>query len=408
MNKKNIWIINQYAGSIYHGKEYRSPSIARELVKKGYNVTIISASHSHHFKNAPKIHGNYTLTDIDGVKYLWIKIGNYSESKSYKRLLSMFQFLIKCFFVPLKKLDKPDYIIVSSPSPLPILNGIYFKKKFNAKLVFEVRDLWPLSVVELGNVSSKSLFIRFLSYIEKTAYKKSDLVISLLPNAKEYMVSQGLDAKKFLCVPNGIDVKLLTTRKEASTSITKQFDTSKFIVGYAGALGIANNLYALIDAAELLKDKKDIEFVLLGGGSEETKLREYANKKELNNIIFPGSIAREEVHNTLEYFDICYLGLQKSALFQYGVSPTKLYDYMAVAKPILYAIDSGNHPVKDANCGLEVNTGNPNDIADAILKFYKMDTKKRKQLGENGYNALIDNYTFDKLTEKIIENLEAL
>ena len=141
MCKKSIWIINQYSGSIYHGKEYRSPSIARELVKQGYSVTIISASHSHHFKSAPIINGNHTLKDIDGVKYLWVKTSSYKESKSYKRLLSMFQFLVKCFFIPLKKLEKPDYIIVSSPSPLPILNGIYFKKKFSAKLVFEVRDL---------------------------------------------------------------------------------------------------------------------------------------------------------------------------------------------------------------------------------------------------------------------------
>jgi glycosyltransferase involved in cell wall biosynthesis len=271
-----------------------------------------------------------------------------------------------------------------------------------------VRDLWPLSVIELGNMSPKSLFIRFLSYLEKIAYKHSDLVISVLSNAKEYMVTQGLEAKKFLCVPNGIDLKLLSTRKKVPTNIIKQLDTSKFIIGYAGALGIANNLYALIDAAELLKDKEGIEFVLLGGGSEETKLKEYANKKKLNNIIFPGSVAREEVHNTLEYFDVCYLGLQKSALFQYGVSPTKLYDYMAVSKPILYAIDSGNHPVKDANCGIEVNSGNPKDIADAILKFYKMDEKQRRQLGINGYDTLVDNYTFDKLTEKIIENLETL
>ncbi|MCK5539157.1 MAG: glycosyltransferase family 4 protein, partial [Bacteroidales bacterium] len=258
------------------------------------------------------------------------------------------------------------------------------------------------------NMSSKNLFIKFLSYIEKTAYKNSDLTISLLPNAKKYMVSKGLEADKFLCVPNGIDLTLLNNRKEVPPNIAKQFDKSKFIIGYAGALGIANNLYALIDAAELLKDREDIEFILLGGGSEETKLRKYADKKKLNNIIFPGSVAREEVHNTLEYFDICYLGLQKSTLFQYGVSPTKLYDYMAVAKPILYAIDSGNHPVEEANCGIEVNTGNPTDIADVILKFYKMDINERKKLGTNGYNALLDNYTFDKLTEKIIENLETL
>jgi len=408
MNKKNIWIFNQYSGSVYHGKEYRSPSIARELTKKGYNVTIIAASHSHHFKDAPEINGKYTLKDIDGVKYLWVRTGNYLESKSYKRLWGMFQFLFTCFFLPLKKLNEPDYIIVSSPSPLPILNGIYFKKKFDAKLIFEVRDLWPLSVIELGNMSPKNLFIRFLSYIEKTAYKNSDLVISLLPNAKEYMVSQGLKTKKFLCVPNGIDLNLLNSRKKAPEDIVKQFNTSKFIIGYAGALGIANNLYAFIDAAELLKDIKDIEFVLLGGGSEETKLQEYAKHKNLDNIVFPGSVLRDEVHATLEYFDICYLGLKQSSLFKYGVSPTKLYDYMAVSKPILYAIDSGNHPIEEAKCGIEVNTGNPNDIAGAILKLYKMDEDSRKKLGMNGYDALVDGYTFDKLTKKIIENIEVL
>ena len=260
----------------------------------------------------------------------------------------------------------------------------------------------------MGNISTKSLFIRLLSYIEKTAYNKSDLVISLLPNAKEYMISQGLRAEKFLCIPNGIDIELLNMRKEVPDSIIKQLDTSKFVIGYAGALGIANDLYALIDAAELLKDQENIEFVLLGGGSEETKLRYYTNEKELDNIIFPGSVDRAEVHGVLEHFDVCYLGLQKSALFQYGVSPTKLYDYMAAAKPILYAIDSGNHPVKDANCGIEINTGNPKDIADAILKFYKMDIEKRRQIGINGYNMLVDNFTFDKLTEKIIKKLETL
>ena len=405
---KKIWIINQYAGSVYHGKEYRSPSIARELAKKGYDVTIISASHSHHFKNAPETFGNHTLKDIDGVKYVWVKTGNYPESKSYKRLLSMFQFLFKCFFLPIKKLSKPDYIIVSSPSPLPILNSIYFKKKFDAKLIFEVRDLWPLSVIELGNMSHKNLFIRFLSYIEKTAYKHSDLVISLLPNAKEYMVSKGLETKKFLCVPNGIDLELLNKWKKAPDNITKQFNKSKFIIGYAGALGIANNLYAFIDAAELIKDNTEIEFVLLGGGSEETKLQKYAKDKHLHNIIFPGSVSRDEVHATLEYFDICYLGLKQSPLFRYGVSPTKLYDYMAVAKPILYAIDSGNHPVEEAKCGIEINSGDPIDIANAILELYKMDISERQKLGNNGYHALIENYTFDKLTEKIIKNMEIL
>lgn len=406
---KTVWIINQYAGSVYHGKEYRSPAIARELTKRGYRVTIISASHSHHFKQAPEVAKTFTVKTIEGVDYLWIKQRKYNASKSFKRLLNMFQFMIKCFFLPIKQMEKPDYIIVSSPSPLPILNGIYYKKKFNAKLIFEVRDLWPLSVVELGNVSSKHPLVRFLSFIEKTAYKQSDLVISVPPEAKRYMLTQGLSEKKYMVLPNGIDPKLLKDRKAPPESIRRQIDRSEFIVGYAGALGIANNLYALIDAAEIVsKTHDDILFVLLGAGSEEKKLKAYARTKGSGNIIFPGYVAREEVHALLRYFDVCYLGLQKSPLFQHGVSPTKLFDYMAAAKPILYAVDSGNHPVEDAECGIEVRSGNPRDIAKAIIAFYTMDKKEREKLGSNGYQTLLNRYTFDTLTDTLIQKMETL
>ena len=406
---KCIWIINQYAGSVYHGKEYRSPAIARALTKRGYDVTIISSSHSHHFKKAPQVKGLYTQKTIENVRHLWVRTEYSPDSKSYKRLMNMFEFVIKSFFLPHKKLPEPDFIIVSSPSPLPIFNGIYFKRKFRAKLIFEVRDLWPLSVIELGNMSPKHPLVRFLSFVEKTAYSRSDLVISLLKNAGPYMQTQGLDEKKFLYVPNGIDTALLQSKKSAPQTLIEQIDVEKFVVGYAGALGIANNLYALIDAAEILVDYKGLQIVLLGSGSEEKKLKVYAEKKGLKNVIFPGSVTREEVHDVLNCFDVCYLGLQKSPLFHYGVSPTKLYDYMAVSKPILYAIDSGNHPVVDANCGIEVNSGKAEDIAEAIITFYKkMSSNKRKRLGDNGYEVLVGNFTFDKLTDKIIERMESL
>jgi len=406
---KCTWIINQYAGSVYHGKEYRSPSIARALVKKGFDVTIISSSHSHHFKKAPQIEGRYTQKIIDNVRYLWVRTKHSSASKSYKRLMSMFEFMIKSFFLPHKKLPKPDFIIVSSPSPLPIFNGIYFKWKFGAKLIFEVRDLWPLSVIELGNMSPKHPLVKFLSFVEKTAYIRSDLVVSLLKNAEPYMQKQGLKEGKFIYVPNGIDSALLQGKKSAPRSVVERIDADKFVVGYAGALGIANNLYALIDAAEILVDHEDVQIVLLGSGSEEKKLKAYVEKKGLKNVVFPGSVTREEVHDVLSHFDVCYLGLQRSPLFYYGVSPTKLYDYMAVSKPILYAIDSGNHPVIDANCGIEVNSGKAEEIAEAIITFYKeMSSEERETLGRNGYAVLIKDFTFDELTGKIIEKMESL
>lgn len=400
---KNIWIINQYSGSKHHKKEYRSPSIAKELVKLGYSVTIISSTHSHHFTHAPTITEKYTLDEIDNVKYLWIKTKKYSESKSIKRIFSMFEFVTKLFFIPLEKLDRPDYIFVSSPAPLPILNGIYFKRKFHAKLIFEVRDLWPLSIIELGDVSPKNIFVVFLKFIESLAYKKSDYVISVLSHAREYMMNAGMNKSKFHYVPNGIDKSLINTQAKAKEELLDKIPADKFIVGYAGALGIANDIYTFINVAEFLKDRKEIFFVLVGDGSEKSKLLKYTKGKNLDNVLFLGSVARNEVHSVLQTFDLCYLGLQNQPLFKYGVSPTKLFDYMAAAKPIVYVIDSGNHPVMDANCGYEAMPGDVESIANAIIRLYNLSQEERDIMGKNGYAYLQENYTYDSLAKKIID-----
>lgn len=399
----NIWIINQYSGSKYHKKEYRSPSLAKGLTKLGYNVTIISSTHSHHFTAAPDVNKLYTLDEIDNVKYFWIKTKKYSESKSIRRILNMFEFMFKLFFMPLGQLDKPDYILVSSPAPLPILNAVYFKRKFNAKLIFEVRDLWPLSIIELGNVSPKNPFIVFLKFIEKFAYKKSDYVISVLSHAKEYMISMGMDKNKFFYVPNGVDKALINTHISVCEEQLAKIPDNKFVIGYTGSLGIANDIYTFIDVAEQLKDHADLFFVLVGDGSEKDKLIKYAKSKKIDNLLFFGSVARNEVHTVLKRFDVCYLGLQNQPLFKYGVSPTKLFDYMAAARPIIYVIDSGNHPVIDANCGYEAIPGNAKSIAGAIMKLYSLSQQERDIMGRNGYEYLQENHTYDKLAQKIID-----
>ncbi len=399
----NIWIINQYSGSKYHKKEYRSPSLAKELAKLGYNVTIISSTHSHHFTAAPEVNKLYTADEIDNVKYFWVKTKKYSESKSIRRILNMFEFMFKLFFAPLEQLDRPDYIFVSSPAPLPILNAVYFKRKFNAKLIFEVRDLWPLSIIELGNVSPKNPFIVFLKFIERFAYKKSDYVISVLSHAKEYMMSMGMDKSKFFYVPNGVEKTLNDRHISVSKERLAKIPYNKFIIGYTGSLGIANDIYTFIDVAEKLKKHKDIFFVLVGDGSEKGKLIKYAERKKIDNLLFFGSVAKNEVPAILKRFDVCYLGLQNQPLFKYGVSPTKLFDYMAAAKPILYVIDSGNHPVIDANCGYEAIPGDVKSIADTIIKLYSLNQQERDIMGENGYEYLQENYTYDKLAQKIID-----
>jgi glycosyltransferase involved in cell wall biosynthesis len=170
------------------------------------------------------------------------------------------------FKLPIRNLEQPNVIIVSSPSLFPILAGYKWSRKFRAKLIFEVRDIWPLTLVELGGYSSNHPFIKMMEWFEKFAYKKADKVISVLPLAYKHMEKQGLDLKKFVYIPNGICINELREIEPLPEDIKSRIPRNKFIVAYTGTFGKANALEYLIKAASLLKNYQKIHFLLVGKG----------------------------------------------------------------------------------------------------------------------------------------------
>ncbi len=399
---KNIWIINEYAGSPYHGMEFRHYYLSKELIKQGYDITIISASYSHLFKSIPSTKGEYTLEKIDGINYLWIKVPKYKFSASKKRVLKWFIYTFKLFRLPFNLLQNPDYIIVSPMETMPVYPAYRLAKKFNAKLIFEVKDIWPLSIVELGNFSSNNFFIKFLKYFEKFAIKNSDLIISVLPNYGEYLKDNGFD-KDFAYIPNGIDLDEMNKIESLDENILMEIPKDKFIVAYTGTIGIANALEYLVEAGKLLKDYNNILILIVGEGGEKENLKNLA--KDCGNIKFLPSIPKRQVQSLLKLVDVCYIGLRNRTIFKYGVSPNKIFDYMFAEKPIIHSINTKNDIISKANCGITVESENPKAIADAILKLYKMIPGERKILGENGKRYVLKYHTFEKLAEKFEEIL---
>jgi len=399
MNHKNIWIINEYAGSPYHGMEFRHYYLGKELVKLGNKVTVISSSYSHLFKNLPK----EKRENIDGVDYLWLKTFDYGKSHDKRRVLKWFLFMFKVFFLPFS-LQKPDVIIVSPMAPFPILPAWILSKIYGAKLIYEVKDIWPLSLIELGGFAPTHPFIRFMAWFEKFALKKSDVIVSNLQNYGEHMKNDVGIQREFEWISNGVDLDEIAQKEPLSQEVKNKIPKDKFIVGYTGTIGVANALDSFCEAAKILQDNKDILFVIVGDGQEkENLLLEYG---KLDNLLFIESIPKKQVQSMLELFDACYIGLKREKLFKYGVSPNKLYDYMYSAKPVLYAIDSGvNNIVKTAECGVSVEAENPKAIANGVEKLYKMDNKREK-LGKNAKAYILENFTYDKLAQKYQELME--
>jgi glycosyltransferase involved in cell wall biosynthesis len=395
---KHIWIINEYAGSPYHGMEFRSYYLAKEWVRMGYRVTIISSSYSHVFKNQP----TKKYEKIDGVDFVWIPTLNYGTSNDKRRVLKWFIFSAKIFFLPFM-VKKPDIVLVSPMPPFPILAGFLFAKYYKAKLIYEVKDIWPLSVVELGGFKPTHPFIRFMGWFEKLALTKSDEIVSNLQNYTQHIKNIGIDRESHW-ISNGVDFDELQKVEPLDENVASQIPKDKFIVGYTGAIGRANALESFLQSAVYLEKYQEILLVIVGDGPQKKELQE--RYKNSLNILFVDPIPKIQVQSILHLFNGCYIGLKKEKLFQYGVSPNKLYDYMYSAKPIVYAIDSGeNNLVKTALCGIVVNAEDVIDISKGIEKLYQMDKEKQKIMGENGKDYVLKHFNYEKLAKEFAQLL---
>lgn len=398
MEKKQIvWIINQYAGSPQHGMEFRHYYLAKEFNAKGYRAIIISGSYSHLYKILPVVERNYTHEFIDGIEYWWVKIPQYDKSLSIGRVVNMLVFALKLWFFPKTRLPKPTHIIVSSPSPFTVSIASNWAKKIECRLIYEVRDLWPLTLIELGGMSRFNPLVLIFGCFERMGLKNADKVVSVLPKSNEYFIGQGMRPDKLVIIPNGIAQEVYGT-----STIKIPTDDNRFKVIYIGSIGVSNALEYLVEAAKLL-DPLNFSVYIIGSGSEEEKLRKQASLA--NNIYFLSPVSKESVQSTLAKFDACYLGWRRSSFYRFGISANKIYEYMLSGKPIIHSVHAGNDPVSDANCGISIEPENSNSIVRAIEQLANLSIDERVEIGKRGREFVIQNNLYSILVERYINEV---
>ena len=394
----SIWFINDYAGSRYHGMEFRNYYFAKELVKRGHKVTIITASFMHLFKELPKIDGEYTFEEIDGIEYLWVKVPKYKSSTDPKRILKWFLFTKKLYSLPLEKMEKPDVVVASPMAPFLVFPAFKLAKKFGAKFFYEVKDIWPLSLQELGGFSAYNPLIAAMHFAEKFAIKRADKIIASMQNYGEHLQKDLKIEKSFEWICNGIDLEELQNSEPLPKEVGQQLPKGKFMIGYTGTIGIANDIETLCKTAKILENRKEIFFVIVGDGKEKQKLvKTYGN---LDNILFIDPIKKFQVQSMLAHFDICYIGWRKERLYNYGISPNKIFDYMYGGKPILHAYSGKGDLIAYANAGFTVEAQNSQAVADGVVKFMKLSKEQRDIIGQSGRASVLKEFSYEKLAEK--------
>ncbi len=405
----NILFVNHHASAHKYGNGYRTYYIAKELSRQGHNTYVLASSFSSVRQSQPVVKGSaLTVENLDGVNFIWLNCPAYNKKIS-SRLWNIFVFLLEYYKnkKEIAELVKPDVVCEATTYMLPFFITKWLARKTKSLLVFEIRDLWPLSIIEIGGYSNLNPLIIFLSYCQRKAVTSSDLVVSNLKFASAYFRSRSIEPKRYLHLPNGVDLYEPTLERGVISGCHSQVSRLKeqydYIVGYTGALGRANSVDYLVEAAANLMDRK-IAFVIIGQGERKKGLETFCNQEALDNVYFFDSIPKGEVLEVIKLFDIGFVGGRSRKIHMFGVSPNKLYDYMLQSVPVLFALDSPDDVVSANYCGVRPEEFNPRGISHAILKFIDLPLSTQRKMGANGRNYVLNNHDYKDIANKLVES----
>ncbi|MBR4024761.1 MAG: glycosyltransferase family 4 protein [Firmicutes bacterium] len=404
----NILYIEHYAGSPEMGMEFRPYYLSEEWAKMGHNVTIIAGDYSHLRKKNPSVINDFTVENIDGIEYVWVRTGEY-EGNGMARALTMARFVKKLYVNAGKiaKRWKPDLVISSSTYPLDTYPAQKIAKIAKAKYVHEVHDMWPSTLYEVGGMSKKHPFVVAMQIAENSAYKHCDKCVSLLPYAKDYMVRHGLKPEKFINIQNGV-VEEEWIGSEKIPAIHEEFfneHKGEFIVGYFGGHALSNALDKALDLAKDMKDD-EVTFVFVGDGVEKPGLVRRTEDEHISNAFFLPPVPKKAIPDLLRHFDCSYMTGLPSPLYRFGLCLNKMYDSMMGGLPVILAFSAPDTPVRQYDCGYQCDPEDKDAVAGAIRKIKAMSEDERKKLGENGRKAILENFTYRKLAEQFINSIK--
>jgi glycosyltransferase involved in cell wall biosynthesis len=392
----SIWYVSKYVAppglGTVGGRGYL---LMKELASMGHKVTIIT-SDSNHLAKPPLINTDYLFQDVDGIQLCWVRTMKYSAAKSMRRILSWLHFEWRLLLMPNQKFTKPDVVVVSSLSLLTILNGLLWKIRYKCRLIFEIRDIWPLTIVEEGGFKHWNPFVLAFGVIERIGYKYADAIVGTMPNLGEHVCKVLGYSKATYCIPMGVDQLTSGVAEELPQDYVEQnFPKNKFIAAHIGSIGITNALDTFLECAKNMKDHDGVHFLVVGDGDLRNG---YIEKyKHLDNLTFAPRVSKSMVQSVLTRCDLLYFSVHVSKVWQYGQSLNKVIDYMMSGKPILASYSGYESMINEASCGVYVEAGNVFKLQEQIQFFSHMDKSEREEIGKRGKEWLLTHRQYKKL-----------
>ena len=401
-----LLILTQYYPPEIGAPQNRLHELAIRLKKKGVQVEVLTA-----LPNYPKMevfegYRNRQKREetIEGITVhrSWIYV---SPSKSIiARLLNYFSFVWSSYWRG-RRLQSFDYLMVESPPLFLGYSAMALSKKLNAKLIFNVSDLWPESAEKLGLVTNKGL-LKMAYKLEKKCYKAATLITGQTQGIVND-IKQRFPEKKVSWLPNGVDISFYDPDKIPDSDFRKVngFKEEDVIFFYGGILGHAQGLEIIIEAAKRLENT-NAQFVIQGAGPEKEHLFALHKKYALKNIHFFDPVKKTEMPGILKSVDIAIIPLKKLDLFK-GAIPSKIFEALAMKKPLLLGVDgeARKHFIENAKAGLFYTPEDVDNLKKQVLYFLE-NPNETKNMGERARNYVADVFDRNKIAEGLFDELQ--
>jgi glycosyltransferase involved in cell wall biosynthesis len=407
-----VWIVNHYAFAPDQPAGTRHYDLSRRLTALGHQVTIFAAGFSHLTGREERLARRQLVRTewFRGVRFVWLRTVPYRGNTRWRQL-NMLSFLV-VFVVAQMRARRPDVIVGSTVHPFAAVGGWLVARCRGARFILEIRDLWPQTLVDLGALAVGSLGERLLRGLEAFLVRRASVVITLLPGMRDYLEERGLPADHVVYIPNGVDLRAFdaasaTTggipdpKTDAETETRRLRDEGRFVLGYVGTFGRVNRTDVIVDAALIAERRAPgrLGLVLVGDGPERRGLVRQAGATAAVTVC--ESIPKRLVPRVLRGVDATVVHATATPVYRYGISFNKLFEYMAAARPVVFACESAYDPVSSVGAGISVPPDDPEALAGAFLELAATPPETRAAMGAAGREYVARVHNIDRLGDSL-------
>jgi glycosyltransferase involved in cell wall biosynthesis len=401
-----ILLIHQAFASPKEAGGTRHYEFAQHCLRAGNQFSIVASDLS--YATGARVEGARGLVTeqaVNGVRVLRAYTLPCLHRSFAWRIVSFLSFTVTSALAGLRA-GPVDVVMGTSPPIFQAASAWLVSALRRKPFLLEIRDLWPEFAINMG-VLKNPLLILLSRWLERFLYWRATHILVNSPAYRDYLIHQRIDAAKVSLISNGVDPDMFQPEAKGER-IRKEFGLDgKFVVTYAGALGLANDIPVILKAAERLRDDDSIRFLLVGDGKERPKMEQMGRELKLQNVIFAGARPKSEMPDFLAASSACLATLQNIPMFK-TTYPNKVFDYMAAGRPTILGIDGVIRNVMDAcGGGIFVQPGSGEAIANAILSL-RDNPQKAEAMGRAARNHVVRNFNRKQQAQAFVELLQQL